>query len=142
MLENPYTENRQPITMSYTKFKKQIYQQQKQLRFIILMLGVSVSVFAITFSNNKISASDRAVEEVKVQFIGNDISSESTAIMSETTVDHTKPKYKIHHNFIVSYLFQESSFERVNKNTDGQSPFVSNLKQMHQVIINHTLGKM
>jgi hypothetical protein len=142
MLENPYTENRQPITMSHTKFKKQIYQQRKQLRFIILMLGVSVSVFAITSNCNKISASGRALEEVKVQLISNDNSSESTAIMSETTVNDTKPKYKIHHNFIVSYLFQESSIERVNKNPNGQSPFVSNLKQMHQVIIKHTLGKM
>ncbi len=128
--------------MSQSKLKNLIYIQQRKLRFIILLLGVSVSIFALSSNFNENKDSDKALKGMDVLLVENDLSPESQVIKAEMPIPETKPKLKMHHNFIVSYLFQESSFERKNNNSEGHTDFVSSLKQMHKVIINHTLGKI
>jgi hypothetical protein len=119
---------------------KHIHSQQSRMRLVVFIFGASLTVFMIYFSGDKISASGRALLESGLQFTENDMAIDLQSSVGEVTIEDTRRKFKAHHNFIVSYLFQESSFERKNRNAETNTDFVSNIKQVHQLVFKHFPG--
>ena len=117
---------------------KQDNKKPNSMRAVIFIFGSCLSIFMLCSISNNISATSRFLLESGQQLVERDM--ELQKPVGEITTLENGRKFKAHHNFIVSYLFQESSFERINKNAETQSDFVSNIKQIHQLVFKNFTG--
>lgn len=115
--------------------KKQRILQMNHLKNYILVFGVCLCFLTITSFNNWSSSDNTACSQV----VQCELENQSKNVQ-KTLVAPKETKFKARHNFIASYLLQESSFERKTKNTEEKGSFFSNLKQLHKIIISQTLG--
>ena len=122
------------FTMSHMNSENQIKSGTNRLKNLLIVFGVCLSLFTITSFNNWGSSTEPIVAQ-EIQGLEN-----CTSEQPEVNVIHAKfaqnnPTFKTHHNFIVSYLLQDTSFERKNKNSKVQADLLSNLKQLHKIIL-------
>jgi hypothetical protein len=104
-----------------------------------MIFGVCISLFAIT-SFESLSNSSQKYESInnqECQIVNSDAQSNSQL---DNNSDKREQKLKTHHNFIASYLLQESSIKRESKKMVAQGNFIRNLKHVHKTIIVHTIG--
>lgn len=118
-----------------TTKNNQTLRHTNYLKNLIVVFGVCLSLFTITSFNNWSSSEDTSLAQSSQGIV------EDKALnKNETPAAQQEQKFRTHHNFIASYLLQESSFERKVNKTEEKGDFFSNLKQLHKVIISHTLG--
>ncbi|MCK5467582.1 MAG: hypothetical protein KAI99_03715 [Cyclobacteriaceae bacterium] len=120
--------NQQPISPKANRIKN-----------FIIVFGVCLSLFTISSFDNWISVTQASVVQ-EIQELKDSKTEELPNNIEEICITQHEPKLKTHHNFIASYLLQESSFERKNKKSKEQGGFLSHLKQLHKIIITQTLG--
>jgi len=106
---------------------------------LVIILGVFLSLLTFTSFNNwgksVDTQDDGKVENLIVSNAGSDQKNGN-----ELTVSKNEQKLKAHHNFIASYLLQESTFSRKSEKNKEQSNLFTNLKQIHKIIIVQMLG--
>jgi hypothetical protein len=118
---------------------KQISPKANRIKNFIIVFGVCLSLFTILSFNNWKSVTQASVAQ-EIHELKDCKSGElPNNIKGKCVVQHEQ-KLKTHHNFIASYLLQESSFERKNKKSKEQGGFLSHLKQLHKIIITQALG--
>ena len=106
---------------------------------MVIVFGMCLSLFCIT-SFDSISGTmeiaDNGVnpEMTEVKLV------EQQAIQKDKSSFPHEQKVKTHHNFIASYLLQESSVKRENKKTNNKQNIVGHLVQLHKIIISKTIG--
>ena len=118
--------------------QKHIFPKTNRFKNSVIVTGVCLSFFMILSFNNWISSTEASVVQdiKKLEEIKPEGQLQNT---KEISVAQRNLKLKTHHNFIASYLLQESSFERKNKKSEEHQNFVSHLKQLHKIIITQTL---
>lgn len=119
--------------------QKHIFPKSNRVKNLVIVFGVCISLFTISSFNNWISATEASIA-LEIQELKECKSGQSPSNVEEIRATPYEPKLKGHHNFIASYLLQESSFERKNKKFKEQSDFLGHLKQLHKIIITQTLG--
>ena len=128
------------ITMLQMKSSNQehIFQRTNRFKNLVIVFGVCLSLFMILSFNNWISSTEASVAQdiQKLEEIKPERQLQNT---KEIAVVKGNLKLKTHHNFIASYLLQESSFERKNTKSKEQQNLVGHLKQLHKIIITQAL---
>ncbi len=119
-----------------TTNNNQTLKHTNHLKNLIVVFGACLSFLTVTSFNNWASSDDASIAQGS-QYI---VEEDQVINEKETSAPQQEQKYRAHHNFIASYLLQESSFERKIKKTEEKGNFISNLKQLHKVIITQTLG--
>ena len=99
----------------------------------------AISLFTIT-SFDTISQADASAKNIENQEFHENatVSQADSNYQSNATKDDHK--LKTHHNFIASYLLQESSVKRNAKKADTEGNFVGGILRLHKIIITKTLG--
>lgn len=125
------------ITMPHMKStnKSQTLKQTIHLKNLIVLFGVCLCFLTVTSFNNWSSSDDASSAQGSQRIVEDQVIHKK-----EIPTAKQEQKFRTHHNFIASYLLQESSFERKIKKTEDRGDFFSNLKQLHKVIITQTLG--
>ena len=125
--------------MKYTN-KKQIFSKTDYFKSLIIVFGTCLGLLTISSFDNWKSSDEQSIvqgtQEIK------DCALEAHSATTTENCNLTESRTIIHHNFIASYLLQESSFERKNKKSKIQSDLFSHLKQLHKIIITQTLGSI
>lgn len=108
---------------------------------LVIVVGVFLSLLTFTSGNNwEIYINDEADGKAGKLIVSNAGSDQNNG--KELTDSKNEQKLKTHHNFIASYLLQESTFSRKSEKNKEQSNFFTNLKQIHKIIIVQMLGAM
>ena len=118
--------------------QEHIFQRTNRFKNLVILFGVCLSLFMILSFNNWIMVTQASVAQ-EVQKFEEDKPEGQLQNTKEIAVAQRNIKFKTHHNFIASYLLQESSFKRKNKKSEEHQNFVSHLKQLHKIIITQTL---
>ena len=118
--------------------QKHIFPTTNRFKNSVIVTGVCLSFFMILSFNNWISSTEASVVQ-NIQRLEEIKPEGQLQNTKEIAVAQRNIKFKTHHNFIASYLLQESSFERKNKKSEEHQNFVSHLKQLHKIIITQTL---
>ena len=121
-----------------TSNKKHIFLATNRFKNSVIVTGVCLSIFMILSFNNWISSTEASVVQ-NIQRLEEIKPEGQLQNTKEIAVAQRNIKFKTHHNFIASYLLQESSFKRKNKKSEEHQNFVSHLKQLHKIIITQTL---
>jgi hypothetical protein len=115
--------------------QKQTLSKTNHTKNFIILFGACICLLTITSFNNWISSNEaNATQGIQCTL------ETQVKIDKDTPSLKEEQKFKSHHNFIASYLLQESSFERKIKKTEERQDFFSNLKQLHKIIISQTSG--
>lgn len=124
------------IIMSQTKpsYHKHTLQKANRFKNLVILFGVCLGLFMILSFNSWISVTQASVAQ-EIQKPDENKPEEHLQNIDEISVAQRNLKIKTHHNFIASYLLQESSFERKNKNSEEHRNLISQLKQLHKIII-------
>lgn len=120
-----------------TTNNNQTLKHTNYLKNLIVVFGVCLSFLTVTSFNNWASSDDASIAQASQCIVDDQAINEK-----ETPTTQQEQKFRTHHNFIASYLLQESSFERKINKTEERGNFISNLKQLHKVIITQTLGSL
>lgn len=125
------------ITFSNMKIlnKKQSFSKTNNFKRLIIVFGACLGLFTIS----SFDSWNLTNETSKVQGVEACTSEKASVKILELNID-AEPKTIMHHNFIASFLLQESSFERKNKKSKEQNNFFSHLKQLHKMLITQALG--
>lgn len=118
-----------------TTNKNQKLKDTNYLKKLIVVFGVCLSLLTVTSFSNWSSSDDEPIAQGSYCIVEDQAINEKDQPPAQQ-----EQKFRTHHNFIASYLLQESSFERKIKKTEERGDFFSNLKQLHKVIITQTLG--
>ncbi len=117
-----------------TTYKNQTLKHTNRLKKLLIAFGACLSFLAVTSFDGWSSKDDGAIAK-KSECIVN----VSATTHQDAAASKKEKKFIAHHNFIASYLLQESSFERKIKKTEERGSFFSYLKQLHKVIIKQTV---
>ena len=118
--------------------QEHIFQRTNRFKNLVIVFGVCLSLFMILSFNNWIMVTQATVAQ-EIQKSENVKPEGQLQKAKEIAVVKSNLKLKTHHNFIASYLLQESSFERKNTKSEEQQNLVSRLKQLHKIIITQAL---
>lgn len=108
------------------------------LNNFLVVVGICISLIAVTYLSNGQPASDPNLSKDNTELITAD--EESAGTTCTTNVEENQAQVKTHHNFIVSYLLQDNSIDRNTVNSPAQTDLLSNLKQVHKIIISQSIG--
>lgn len=135
------TETDDRITMAHMKIlnTKNKFLNSESFKNMIIVFGMAISLFTIT-SFDTISQADASAKNIENQEFHENatVSQADSNYQSNATKDDQK--LKTHHNFIASYLLQESSVKRNAKKADTEGNFVGGILRLHKIIITKTLG--
>lgn len=106
----------------------------------VIAFGMCLSVFTIT-SFDSVTKDKRA--EVKKEGIElSSASCQNTDTKSKTDIVDKQSKHKTHHNFIASYLLEESSAKKEEKDSGTETKFLGRLLQLHKTIISNAFSQL
>ena len=124
--------------MVHTSSKFYTKSSTHLLKNLLIVIGICISLIAISFLNSRNSSSDLILTKASTELKNTE---ENLAVSTYTSgVAENSSKVKTHHNFIVSYLLQDTSVERNTRNSPAQADLSSSLKQIHKIIISQPLG--
>ncbi len=105
----------------------------------IIALGVCLSFLTFTSFNNWNQSSPVINDQNEVGLQMDDKTNQQES--KEALTDNgSKPVVNSHHNFIASFLLQESSIKRTSNREKELKGVFSSIKQLHKLIITKTLG--
>ncbi|NJN28171.1 MAG: hypothetical protein HC819_20465 [Cyclobacteriaceae bacterium] len=119
--------------MSRTKIK------QISVRTLILAFGVGLGVFIFSASFSGEAAQLQAGFDQLMPAIHAGLTSQGTLAIERPIEGRNRQAHQLHHNFIVSILFQESSYERKIVAEEDQGDFLSHVKLLHRSMVSHGL---
>ena len=127
------------IMLSMKKFINNLkFLNSDVFKNMVIVFGMALSLFTIT-SFDTISHAGAGSETIENQVI------EKTDVVSQTELNNqpdisiASQKTKTHHNFIASYLLQESSVKRQPKKSEVEENFIGDILKIHKVIISRSL---
>ena len=129
----------------FTMLRMKIYNNKLKFlssntfKNIIIVFGMALSLFTIT-SFDTVSQADATATNIENQEFDEELMDSNVQLDSESATQKNNQKIKTHHNFIASYLLQESSGKRKIKKTDDQGDFIGHIIQLHKIIISKALG--
>ena len=110
------------------------------LKNMVIVFGIFLSLLAFTSFTNWSNSIDTIDNENSEELMINVNSVQSEVLETVSIVNESK--LKTHHNFIASYLLQESNFSRKVERNKDENNFFTNLKQLHKIIISQALSGM
>ncbi len=110
--------------------------QTNRIKNLVIVFGVGLGIFTFSSINNwEIYSVDSNVSnEIEIKI------NKSESSIEKFNTEEKELKIKTHHNFIASYLLQESSIERKNTKTKLKSNIITSIRRLHKIIITQALG--
>lgn len=122
------------MSLMNTLNKKLKYLDSNAFKNMIIIFGFCISFITITsfesVSNSSQSDVDLINKDKNIEVYTN-----QKVKRSDKKTIQSKQKIKARHNFIASYLLQESSHKRENNKTSQEGSFFRNLKHIQKTII-------
>ena len=135
------TETDGRITMVHMKIlnSKNRFLKSELFKNMVIVFGMALSLFTIT-SFDTISQADTSSDKLESHQVDERtaISQVKSDYQSDVLTDNQKQK--THHNFIASYLLQESSVKRKTTKSENDGNFVNSILRLHKIIITKTFG--
>jgi hypothetical protein len=107
----------------------------------VITFGMCLSLFTIT-SFDSTSGDDQQsvnIDQQELQSATQICPSESTLVYDESKEENSQ---KTHHNFIASYLLEESSAKKETERTETDVKLFSQLLQLHKTIMAVAIGQL
>ena len=105
----------------------------------VIVFGICLSLFTIT-SFDSMSNDDQLAAKVEYQ---EQTDASICQLQESKDIDDSSKKenkLKAQHNFIASYLLEESSAKRETKNNETKSNFLGQLLQLHKTILSNAIN--
>lgn len=105
----------------------------------VIVFGMCLSLFTIT-SFDGISESRKSNSKIVAQ--ESDNSDQQELLRPDQSDSKQVQKQKASHNFIASYLLQESSTKREDKKSNSEGKIINHLFHLQKIIISKTFGAL
>ena len=105
----------------------------------IIIFGICLSLFTITsfdgVSNDSQSSTSVGEQKKTTGTVCNEVESNSVRTLSKK-----ESNQKTHHNFIASYLLEESSAKKEENSTQPEIKIISRILQFHKAIVTNVFN--
>ena len=105
----------------------------------VITFGMCLSLFTIT-SFDSVSGKDHPSQQAASMEQSADSNSNQQESRSLTDQPAKQNVQKTHHNFIASYLLEESSAKKEEKNPESEIKILGQLLQLHKTIVTLAIG--
>jgi hypothetical protein len=109
-------------------------KHRKFFKPFVVVFGVALGIFIYSCDMGFNQGIFDAGTQSNLQPIAISTTELSTDLLISSAPGPEKPKVRIHHNFLVTWLDRESSHERKNIHSEAQAEFFSGIKQIHQLV--------
>lgn len=106
---------------------------------IIIVFGMALSLFTIT-SFDTFTQAETGTNQIENQEADENLLVSQADLGSQSIAVKDDQKQKTHHNFIASYLLQESSVKRKAKKPRLEENFIGSILRLHKTIITKAMG--
>jgi len=106
---------------------------------MVIVFGMAISLFTI-ISFDSVSQADATSTNIENQEINENSIVSQARLNDETNTSESEQKLKTHHNFIASYLLQESSVKRKSKKPKVQGDLIGHIIHLHKIILTKAVG--
>ena len=111
-----------------------ILYRSNRFRNYSIFLGVILSLFLVfSLRNDNITWKQSSINNLAA--VEQNIDEQSQKVVEVNPQEKYSSKY---HNFLASYFLQESSVDRSKKKSEEKSNVISNLKDLHHLIISRS----
>ena len=115
------------------------FLDSNKFKNFVIVFGLCLSLFTITSFDSVSGERSTEIDEEQVDCLpldADEVKAEATPAKVEAKKEK---KTKTYHNFIASYLLQESSVDRQNKKKEKETTIIGNLAELRRMIFSTSI---